>query len=61
MALTKEEVKKAFREVMAKDYADVPPKEEIEYTPSPRAKAKMEAFLKEEAEGIQKRRPRHKT
>ena len=47
MPMTKEEVKRAFREVMACQYADIPPSEEIEWTPSPRFLAKIEE-LKEE-------------
>ena len=45
MAMTKAEVCRAFREVMAADYADVPAKEELDRTFSPEFYAKMEEKL----------------
>lgn len=51
MALTKEEVREAFREAVAKDYADVPPKDEIEHEFSPEFYAKMNALIEEQRRG----------
>lgn len=45
MALTKEEVKEAFREAVLKQYEDIPPKEEIEYIPSEKFKKNMEKLI----------------
>ena len=51
MALTKEEVREAFREAMAKDYADVPPENEINHEFSPEFYAKMDALIEEQRRG----------
>lgn len=51
MALTKEEVREAFREAVAKDYADVPPTDEIEHEFSPEFYAKMNALIEEQRRG----------
>ena len=48
MAMTKAEVREAFREVMAADYADVPKREEIEHTFSPEFYARMDALIAEQ-------------
>lgn len=51
MAMTKAEVRRAFREVMAADYADVPAKEELHHTFSPEFYAKMDALIAEQKRG----------
>ena len=51
MAMTKAEVRRAFREVMAEDYADVPAKEELNHTFSPEFYAKMDALIAEQKRG----------
>ena len=51
MALSKAEVCRAFREVMAADYADVPAKEEIDHVFSPEFYAKMTALIAEQKRG----------
>lgn len=51
MALSKAEVCRAFREVMAADYADVPVKEEIDHVFSPEFYAKMDALIAEQKRG----------
>ena len=51
MALSKAEVCRAFREVMAADYADVPAKEEIDHVFSPEFYAKMDALIAEQKRG----------
>lgn len=45
MALTKEEVREAFREAMQKQYADVPPAEEIDHEFSPEFLLKMKNLM----------------
>ena len=51
MALSKAEVCRAFREVMAADYADVPAREEIDHVFSPEFYAKMTALIAEQKRG----------
>ena len=51
MAMTKAEVCRAFREVMAADYADVPAKEELDRTFSPEFYANMDALIAEQKRG----------
>lgn len=51
MALSKAEVCRAFREVMAADYADVPAREEIDHVFSPEFYAKMAALIAEQKRG----------
>ena len=51
MAMTKSEVCRAFRTVMAADYADVPANEELDYTFSPEFCAKMDALIAEQKRG----------
>lgn len=45
MAMTKEEVKEAFREVMARAYADIPDKDAIDHQFSPEFYEKMEKLI----------------
>lgn len=58
MAMTKAEVREAFREVMAADYADVPKREEIEHTFSPEFYARMDALIAEQKRGSWRMMPR---
>lgn len=58
MAMTKAEVREAFREVMAADYADVPKREEIEHTFSPEFYARMDALIAEQRRGTWRMMPR---
>lgn len=58
MAMTKAEVRRAFREVMAEDYADVPAKEELNHTFSPEFYAKMDALIAEQKRGSWRLLPR---
>ena len=51
MALSKAEVCRAFREVMAADYAAVPAKEDIDHVFSPEFYAKMDALIAEQKRG----------
>lgn len=51
MAMTKAEVRRAFRTVMAEDYADVPAKETLNHTFSPEFCAKMDALIAEQKRG----------
>lgn len=58
MAMTKAEVREAFREVMAADYADVPKREEIEHTFLPEFYARMDALIAEQKRGAWRMMPR---
>lgn len=51
MAMTKAEVRRAFREAMAADYADIPAKEDIDHVFSPAFYAKMDALIAEQKRG----------
>ena len=51
MALSKAEVCRAFRQVMAQDYADIPEKDAIEHVFSPEFYAKMDALIAEQKRG----------
>ena len=51
MALSKEEVRNAFREVALREYADVPPAEEIDHVFSERFLSSMAALIEEEKRG----------
>ena len=51
MAMTKTEVRRAFREAMAADYADVPAKDALNHTFSPEFCAKMDALIAEQKRG----------
>lgn len=51
MAMTKAEVRRAFREAMAADYADIPEKEDIDHVFSPAFYAKMDALIAEQKRG----------
>jgi hypothetical protein len=51
MAMTKAEVRRAFREAMAADYADVPAKDALNHTFSPEFCAKMDALIAEQKRG----------
>lgn len=51
MAMTKAEVREAFREAMASNYADVPPKDELDHTFSPEFCAKMETLIADQKRG----------
>ena len=52
MAMTKEEVKNAFREAMARDYADVPSKDSIDYHFSPEFYEKMDKLIADYKRGV---------
>ena len=52
MSLTHEQVKEAFREAMARVYADVPPADQIGHEFSPNFYAKMEAFIERIRESL---------
>lgn len=58
MAMTKAEVREAFREVMAADYADVPKREEIDHIFSPEFYARMDALIAEQKRGAWRMMPR---
>ena len=60
MAMTKAEVREAFREVMAADYADVPKREEIDHTFSPEFYARMDALIAEQKRGAWRMMPRQR-
>lgn len=45
MALTKEQVKEAFREAVLKDYEDVPPADEIDHVFSARFYQNMKKLI----------------
>lgn len=51
MALSKAEVRRAFQEAMAADYADIPAKEDIDHVFSPAFYAKMDALIAEQKRG----------
>ena len=51
MALSREEVRNAFREVALREYADVPPAEEIDHVFSERFLSSMAALIAEEKRG----------
>ena len=51
MAMTKAEVRRAFREAMAADYADVPARDALNHTFSPEFCAKMDALIAEQKRG----------
>ena len=51
MSLSSEEVRRAFREVALREYADVPPAEEIDHVFSPRFLSFMAKLIQEEKRG----------
>ncbi len=58
MAMTRAEVREAFREVMAADYADVPKREEIDHAFSPEFYARMDTLIAEQKRGTWGMMPR---